>query len=815
MAGLPPVHPVTLHADHINIIVHAYLVESAFAHSAFALAHEADLRRTLQANPRPVPGLLVHALRKAADLIRLEHHVDDEGNIISCDAPWSLLTATEHRHSVGAKSSYPKNSHHQHHDGPPPTTAPPPSNPLPSPPLPTPNPAPAAPTQSNSSTATGSRKSSKRDRKSDRKDRDRDRASERAERAAERERERAERDRAELAATAQTTHSPNATSTPTSAPATVPVLGLSVPTPTPTSMTTPAPTIAGPVPSRAPPTATQPDPKRAKRDHQAGATSSERRKDGPGSSKSDSAGAGASAVPVGGAEHGGPSGSGGVGAIGTTGSTAAVGPPISHGIAPHPPIPPATLTSSTVPFSAMDVDHTARATDTLAQTQQDVDIPMTDAAHNAAPAPTTATPSANSTPAASTATAPPPDAKPRSRRRSLSPSLRLLSPGSYNAALRPNLLRPVEPGDVDDVGDWEREKIEVMLAHTSEVFALAWHPGGGWVASGAGDATGRIWPVPATPGTPVGPPSLLQHKTAGADGKDVTTLEWSPSGNLLATGAYDGKVRVWSTSGTLLREWKKHNGPVFSIRWNKRGNLLLSGSVDKVAVVWDVAGVGQGQQPEVGGGEVGARQMFRFHTQPILDVDWKDDVTFATCGSDRNVYVCQLGSLTAYRKLTGHVQEVNCLRWAPDGNWIATCSDDMTVRIWDPSATANALRVLQGHTKEVYTVRWNPDTGGGRMLASGSFDSTVRIWSADTGACLHVLARHTEPVYSVAFSPNGMYLAAGSFDTRVSVWRVKDDFSVHKSVRGANGIFEVTWSADSSKIAACFADWKLMVLYMD
>ena len=57
-----------------------------------------------------------------------------------------------------------------------------------------------------------------------------------------------------------------------------------------------------------------------------------------------------------------------------------------------------------------------------------------------------------------------------------------------------------------------------------------------------------------------------------------------------------------------------------------------------------------------------------------------------------------------------------------------------------------------------------------QMLVTASFDHTIRLWDTDTGACVNTLTAHTQPVYSVAFSPNGLCAPASSPTTESSHW---------------------------------------------
>ncbi|PIM97449.1 Beta-transducin family (WD-40 repeat) protein [Handroanthus impetiginosus] len=245
--------------------------------------------------------------------------------------------------------------------------------------------------------------------------------------------------------------------------------------------------------------------------------------------------------------------------------------------------------------------------------------------------------------------------------------------------------------------------ITVLQGHTSEVFACAWNPSGSLLASGSGDSTARIWTIDGTSSSDVqnGPSNVvLKHFKGRTNEKsrDVTTLDWNVEGTLLATGSYDGQARIWSRHGVLISTLNKHKGPIFSLKWNKKGDLLLSGSVDKTAIVWDVT-------------TADWKQQFEFHTAPTLDVDWRNNVSFATCSTDSMIYVCKVGENRPIRTFAGHQGEVNAIKWDPTGSLLASCSDDSTAKIWTMEQDSYVLD-LKEHTKEIYTVRWSP-TGPG------------------------------------------------------------------------------------------------------
>lgn len=130
----------------------------------------------------------------------------------------------------------------------------------------------------------------------------------------------------------------------------------------------------------------------------------------------------------------------------------------------------------------------------------------------------------------------------------------------------------------------------------------------------------------------------------------------------------------------------------------------------------------------------------------------------ATWDAQHDVLVWGLAQGKVIQTLKGHRAALLRVVYSPDGNLLASSSDDHTAIVWD-ARSGDKKWALVGHQGDVGVVAFSPD---GKRVVTGSRDTTVKIWSAETGALITTLPGHTGSVTALAFSPDGALLASGS-----------------------------------------------------
>ena len=171
---------------------------------------------------------------------------------------------------------------------------------------------------------------------------------------------------------------------------------------------------------------------------------------------------------------------------------------------------------------------------------------------------------------------------------------------------------------------------------------------------------------------------------------------------------------------------------------------------------------------------------FEPESQPKLESEIIDNVFAQAQTNYRSSY------FLAYNPI-GHDLGVTSVAVSPNGNIIASGSNDETINIWD-AKTGKLLRTLEGHTRGVNSVKIARD---GYTVVSGSDDATIRVWNANTGELLRTLEGHKRRVNSVAIALDGRTIVSGSDDSTIMVWDWIDwelKAIIEEHTRGVNSV---------------------------
>uniref|UniRef100_A0A6Q2Z5L4 Protein HIRA n=1 Tax=Esox lucius TaxID=8010 RepID=A0A6Q2Z5L4_ESOLU len=237
---------------------------------------------------------------------------------------------------------------------------------------------------------------------------------------------------------------------------------------------------------------------------------------------------------------------------------------------------------------------------------------------------------------------------------------------------------------------------------------------------------------------------LLKPSWVGHNGKPIFSVDIHPDGTKFATGGQgedSGKVVIWNMTPVLREEAEKneatpkmlcqmdnHLACVNCVRWSNNGQYLASGGDDKLVMVWKRATF------------IGPSTVFGSSSKLANVEQWR--------------------CVTILRNHTGDVMDV---AWSPHDVWLASCSVDNTVVVWNARKFPEIVTSLRGHTGLVKGLTWDPV---GKYIASQADDHSLKVWRTmdwqqetnitkpfnECGGTTHVLR--------LSWSPDGQYLVS-------------------------------------------------------
>ncbi|XP_030758900.1 notchless protein homolog 1 [Sitophilus oryzae] len=363
-----------------------------------------------------------------------------------------------------------------------------------------------------------------------------------------------------------------------------------------------------------------------------------------------------------------------------------------------------------------------------------------------------------------------------------------------------------------------------MPGHSEAVISVNFSPDGKHLASGSGDTTVRFWDIETQ--TP--------YHTCKGHKNWVLCIAWSPDSSKLASACKDGKIILWNpkTGSQVGKTMMGHKQWVTSLSWepyhkNTECRYFVSSSKDCNLRIWDSV-------------LCTTVRTLAGHTKGVTVVKWGGAGLIYSASQDRSVKVWRAEDGVLCRSLEGHGHWVNTLALSTDyilrigafdpvkdsnkdtytldkrkskefalkrykeitdlfGERLVSGSDDFTLFLWDPEKDKKPINRLHGHIQPVNDVKFSPN---GRIIASASFDKSIKLWDSKTGKFIGVLRGHVQAVYMVAFSADSRLMVSGSADSTLKLWNL-DGMKLQGDLPGhADEVYAVDWSSDGRNVAS-------------
>jgi cell division cycle 20-like protein 1 (cofactor of APC complex) len=247
---------------------------------------------------------------------------------------------------------------------------------------------------------------------------------------------------------------------------------------------------------------------------------------------------------------------------------------------------------------------------------------------------------------------------------------------------------------------------------------------------------------------------------AGND--SVTSVAWSPEGELLALGSHKGFVHVWDyKKNKEIFKSKVHSSRIGTISWHPHSLLLSTGSRDRAVSHTDIK-MGSSVNKSIG------------HKQEVCGVRWSLDGQYLSSGgNDNKVLIWNQGKLNnPSLKFNQHKAAVKAMAWSRYQNGLLATgggTTDRCIKLWD--ITTGRSKGSMDTGSQVCNMIWGVNSNE-LVTTHGYSNNHIAVWKFNPLKCIAQLTGHYSRVVYLSMSPDGESIVTGSGDETLRFWQV-------------------------------------------
>jgi len=314
-----------------------------------------------------------------------------------------------------------------------------------------------------------------------------------------------------------------------------------------------------------------------------------------------------------------------------------------------------------------------------------------------------------------------------------------------------------------------------LEGHNDAVNCIAFSPDGKLLASGSDDKTIIVWKVENR--------RKIWH-LEGSKKHGINSVAFSSDGRLLASGGFSG---LWLWDVNSGRKLRFIDQGAKAIAFSPTGKILAMAHANEIIF----RDINSGVEPKYldekmripPGSEEFSEELhqqvdapkLKGHTSDIRSIAFSPNKLLLVSGSlDKTIRIWDAVTYKEISCITGHTDWVNSVVLSPDGKFIVSGSNDCTMRVWELESCKEIRRFEEFNL--VDTVAFSHD---GSRIASSCYN-TIGVWELASGQEILRLEGHNKTVPSVTFSSDGKFIASGSEDSTVRLWRISSDAEPEK-----------------------------------